>query len=189
LFFLPPSLLNSIESRPFEEVLFLRDEMANLAWAVERLIESPAELPLNRFEAYLEKQRRRAPETTNSISAGEPLRYRLSTEIPDYWIPLMPARLGQGLRLKRGALLNTEGLPEPAHARGRILTPDSRQPLALYEEEVPREGIRVTRNYQYTRWFDGSTHLWIGRRKQVGRGEGSSRLRFDVVGPTQHGRD
>ena len=36
LFFLPPSLLKSMESRPIEEVLFLRDEMANLAWAVER---------------------------------------------------------------------------------------------------------------------------------------------------------
>jgi hypothetical protein len=52
----------------------------------------------------------------------------------------------------------------------------------LFEEEVPREGVRVTRNYQYTRWFDGSTHLWIGRRKQIGRGEGSSGLGFDVVG-------
>ena len=41
-----------MESRPIEEVLFLRDEMANLAWAVERLVESPAERPLNRFEAY-----------------------------------------------------------------------------------------------------------------------------------------
>ena len=59
LFFLPPSLLKSLESRPIEEVLFLRDEMANLAWAVERLIESPAERPLNRFEAYLEQKRRR----------------------------------------------------------------------------------------------------------------------------------
>ena len=64
LFFLPPSLLKSMESRPIEEVLFLRDEMANLAWAVERLIESPAERPLNRFETYLEKKRRRERERT-----------------------------------------------------------------------------------------------------------------------------
>jgi hypothetical protein len=49
----------------------------------------------------------------------------------------------------------------------------------VYEEEVPREGVRVTRSYQYTRWTDGSTHLWMGRRKGVGRGEGSSGLRFD----------
>ena len=95
LFFLPPSLLKSLESRPIEEVLFLRDEMANLAWAVERLIESPAERPLNRFEAYLEQKRRREREAAEEISsAAEPLRYRLSTEIPDYWIPLMPVRVG-----------------------------------------------------------------------------------------------
>jgi hypothetical protein len=182
LFFLPPSLVQSLESRPIEEVLFLRDEMANLAWGVERLIESPAERPLNRFEAYLEKKRRGELATGDRIApAAGPLRYRLSTEIPDYWIPLLPARAGEGLRLKRGAVLNTDGLPEAVHARGRILTPDPDRALELFEEEVPREGIRVTRNYQYSRWFDGSTHLWIGRRKQIGRGEGSSGLGFDVV--------
>ena len=183
LFFLPPSLLKSLESRPIEEVLFLRDEMANLAWAVERLTESATERPLNRFEAYLEQKRRRELETpVKTSSAADPLRYRLSTEIPDYWIPLMPVRTGQGIRLKRGAVLNTDGLPEPVSAMGSILTPAPGRSLELYEEEVPREGVRVTRSYQYTRWIDGSTHLWIGRRKQPGRGEGSSGLRFDVVG-------
>ena len=182
LFFLPPSLLKSLESRPIEEVLFLRDEMANLAWAVERLIESPAEGQLNRFEAYLEKKRLREPETVENSSPGVgPLHYHLATEIPDYWIPLMPVRTRQGLRLKRGAVLNTDGLPEAVHAIGRILNPDPGHALELHEEEVPREGVRVTRHYQYTRWFDGSTHLWIGRRKQIGRGEGSSGLGFDVV--------
>ena len=183
LFFLPPSLLQSMESRPIEEILFLRDEMANLAWAVERLVESPVERPLNRFETYLEKRRRREIESADQIApTAGPLRYRLTTEIPDYWIPLMPARVGQGLRLKRGAMLNPDGLPEPVHATGRILNPDAGRGLELFEEEVPREGVRVTRNYQYTRWFDGTTHLWVGRRKQVGRGEGSSGLGFDVLG-------
>src|SRR6185436_6696713 len=53
-FFLPPSLIKSVENRPIEEVLFLRDEVANLAWAVERVVEGPADRPLNRFEAQLE---------------------------------------------------------------------------------------------------------------------------------------
>ena len=181
LFFLPPALLKSLESRPIEEVLFLRDEMANLAWAVERLIESPAEQPLNRFEAYLEQRRRRGQESPQSPRAAEEiLRYRLTTDIPDYWVPLMPVRTEKGLRLKRGAVLKTDGSREPVHALGRIL--ESGHELSLYEEEVPREGIRVTRKYEYTRWYDGSTHLWIGRRKQIGRGEGSSGLRFDFVG-------
>jgi len=38
----------------------------------------------------------------------------------------------------------------------------------------------VTRHYQLARWQDSSTHLWIGRRKKAGTGEGSSGLRFDV---------
>ena len=183
LFFLPPALLKSVAGRPMEEVLFLRDEMANVAWAIERVTESPAERPLNRFEADLERRRRHAlaaPEPR--ASAPEPLRYRLTTDIPDYWIPLMPVRTGQGLRLQRGAVLNTDGVPTAVPARGRILTPDPGRALALYEEEVPREGVRVTRSYQYTRWHDGSTHVWMGRRKQIGRGEGSSGLRFDVLG-------
>jgi len=134
------------------------------------------------IRSLLGKERRRAPETAaNNSSGGGPLHYHLSTEIPDYWIPLMPVRTAQGLRLKRGAVLNTDGLPEPVHAFGRILNPDLGRALELHEEEVPREGVRVTRHYQYARWFDGSTHLWIGRRKQIGRGEGSSGLGFDVV--------
>jgi hypothetical protein len=51
--------------------------------------------------------------------------------------------------------------------------------LAIFEEEIPREGARVTRTFQMARSPDGSTHLWIGRRKNVGRGEGSSGLKFD----------
>jgi hypothetical protein len=181
LFFLPPSLLKSLESRPVEEVLFVRDEMANLAWGIERRVESAAELPLNRFEAYLEERRRRESETaTQQSSAPETLHYRLTTEVPDYWIPLMPVRVGPGLRLQRGAVLKTDGSQGMVAARGRIL--ESGQALSLFEEEVPREGVRVTRSYQFTRWIDGSSHLWVGRRKGVGRGEGSSGLQFDSLG-------
>jgi hypothetical protein len=180
LFFLPPSLLMNLENRPIEEVLFLRDEMANLAWAVERLIEGPADRPLNRFEAYLARKRLREQESPPPpATTPETLRYRLTTEVPDYWVPLLPVRTKQGLRLKRGAVLKTDGSPEPVHALGRIL--ESGHELSLFEEEVPREGVRVTRSYQFTRWIDGSSHFWVGRRKGVGRGEGSSGLQFDSL--------
>jgi len=180
LFFLPPSLLKSLTARPIEEVLFLRDEMANLAWAVERVVESPAEGPLNRFEAYLEQQRRHDLGSSPPKAAPGVLDYRLATEVPDYWVPLLPAQTDKGLRLKRGAVLKMDGSTEPVHARGRILEPS--QELALFEEEVPREGVRVTRSYQFTRWIDGSSHFWVGRRKGVGSGEGSSGLKFDSLG-------
>jgi hypothetical protein len=62
----------------------------------------------------------------------------------------------------------------------RLLEPE-RQDMTLFEEEVPAAGARVVRQYQYARWVDGSTVLWLGRRKGAGRGEQSSGLRFDVL--------
>jgi hypothetical protein len=54
--------------------------------------------------------------------------------------------------------------------------------LAIYDEEIPRAGIRVTRHVERARWLNGRTLAWIGLRKGSGRGEGSSALRFDDTG-------
>jgi hypothetical protein len=62
-------------------------------------------------------------------------------------------------------------------------TPDGDDPLFIHDEEVPREGARITRSYQYARWTDGRTFVWMARRKGAGRGEGSSGLQFDVLEP------
>jgi hypothetical protein len=205
-FLLPPVLMKSLESKPIEEVLFLRDEMSNMVWGVERLVESATERPLNRTEAWLEQERRFEREqererereaTTTPVGTAETvetetgtddvLTYQLVTRVPDYWIPFLPVRVDTGnpdsraIRLKRGVILKPDGSREIG-PQGRILEPGRRE-LALFEEEVPREGARVTRSYQYTRWIDGSTHLWVGRQKGAGRGEGSSGLRFDSVKP------
>ncbi|MEP6889863.1 MAG: hypothetical protein ABI955_04105 [Nitrospirota bacterium] len=184
LFFLPPVLGDSLHSAPSEEVLFLRDEMANVAWGVERIVESAAGRPLDRYEAYQEAQQKKEQEGAAPAAGGtdgETLTYRLGTTVPEYWIPLLPVQDGASIRLKRGVIPEIEAgevgrLLEPL---GRILEPG--RELLLQDEEVPREGVRVTRAYQYARWIDGSTYLWIGRRKQPGRGEGSSGLRFDVA--------
>ena len=178
LFFLPPTLATSLEGRPVEEVLFLRDELANLAWGVERLIENALEQPRNRYQAS------NASQSLPSVSADRTSVYRLASQPPDYWTPLLPVATDAAtlaIRLVRGAVLQPDGSQPIVKSQGRILNPDNRRPLALHEEEVPREGARVTRSYQLARWLDGSTHLWMGRRKQVGRGEGSSGLRFDTT--------
>jgi hypothetical protein len=184
LFFLPPVLGPALQSASVEDVLFLRDEMANVAWAVERVVESPAGRPLDRFEAFQEARQRREREEASPGGGGEPaatLAYRLGTTVPDYWIPLLPMLQGTSIRLKRGVLPKREidGIEGMLEPQGRVLEPG--HDLLLHDEEVPREGARVTRSYQYARWIDGSTHLWIGRRKQPGRGEGSSGLQFDTL--------
>jgi hypothetical protein len=180
-FFLAPALAASLNGQTIEEVLLLRDELANLAFGVERVVESPAGTPLNRVEEYQRKQARKPGGDPPTPAPGSPLKYRLATDIPDYWIPLVPVQTAdkRSVRLRRGRLLASTGggttLPAPL---GRILEPG--KPLSLFEEEVPRSGARIMRAWQLARWIDGSTHLWIGRRKLPGRGEGSSGLRFDA---------
>ena len=53
--------------------------------------------------------------------------------------------------------------------------------LLLYDEEVPREGTRVTTRRRISRWMDGSTWLWTAFRNEMGRGKGSAGLRFDQL--------
>jgi hypothetical protein len=72
------------------------------------------------------------------------------------------------------------------HPRGSLLRLDPNAAvesdyLRVEEEEVPRDGIELTRAFNYARDGSGRALLWIGRRKATGRGEGASGLRFDVI--------
>jgi hypothetical protein len=51
----------------------------------------------------------------------------------------------------------------------------------LYDEEVPREGVHITRRRRMARWIDGSTWVWTAFRNEAGTGEGSAGLRFDQL--------
>ena len=46
-----PALAASLQGRDVEEVLLLRDEAANLAWAIERAVEGEHGLPADRAQA------------------------------------------------------------------------------------------------------------------------------------------
>ena len=187
LLFLPPALGRSLEGAAIEDVLFMRDEMANLAWAIERSVESAIELASPRGGSATASAEYTGPDDAPPSAGAAASRYLLSTTVPANWIPLLPVQLAVPsdsvppekivLRLKRGAVLQPDGSQETHPALGRVLNHGSS--LLLFDEEVPREGIHVTRHYQMARWIDGSTWLWVAHRKQVGRGEGSSGLRFD----------
>jgi hypothetical protein len=174
LLFLVPSLLKTIDGRPLEEVLFMRDEMANMAWAVEHVVQGAIE---NRLEPGAVPDALQATLPTPSGLT----QYRLAMDVPVNWTPLLPQRVADppSLRLVRAAMLAPDGSNVMRHAQGELLNAAAK--LALFDEEVPRAGVKVTRQFEHTRWLGGSALLWIGLRKQVGRGEGSSALRFDSV--------
>ncbi|WP_119070894.1 hypothetical protein [Aggregatilinea lenta] len=192
LFFLPPSLPSRLEGDPFEEVALFRDEMANMAWAVERKVQGASgEARDRRMEPYIPSVYQRV--TGDQVSAD--LIYRLATPVPQQWLPFVPVPAAPnqppsafGIALERRAILRVyaDGTTEEVHPDGILMRTDlsrpveDEPPLRLHEEEVPREGAVVRRSFQFARWLNGQRFLWAGRSKAVGRGEGASQLRFDV---------
>ncbi|GAA3102835.1 hypothetical protein GCM10010520_54970 [Rhizobium viscosum] len=157
---------------PLESVVLARDELANLAWAVQHLYTDGRGEIVERRDQWMRQIREPAP-------VGELPTYRVQTEVPDYWLPLVPEALRPGVTHFRLATLTGPGLG--SRLEGRLLRP--RQ--WIYEEEVPRDGVRLTRRPVLARWFDGSSHVWIRREKTPGTGEISSGLAFDTVRPTE----
>lgn len=200
-FFLAPTLPARLQGDAIEELALFRDEMANMAWGVERRVQSPVAGALDRS---LEPYESTLHQEVEGGTIDAELVYRLQTDVPDRWIPLVPVAQpvpGTGVPafahwLERRALIRTlpDGTRRTIQPEGKLLrtdetmTPESEPALRLAEEEVPRDGAVVRRAYQYTRWLDGMSHLWLGRDKTAGRGEGSSDLQFDLLVRRRSGR-
>ncbi len=182
------------ESAPLDEVVFVRDEMANLVWAVERTVPSPAGGGMPGAEAGHElrdfllrdfERRHGHSPTPPPPAEGTHVRYKVMTSVPENWIPMIPMhRPGDNreIQLRRAAMPRTfdgdPAPPAPVRPRTWLLGAPG---LHVHEEEVPRAGIRVTRTYRRTRDRRGRVHVWLGATKRAGRGEASSGLVFDRI--------
>lgn len=174
--FLAPVLAGRTESRPIEEIALLRDEVANLAWAVELRVESAAGRTVDRAALA------RAAMVAAPSPPTDAWRYRLATPVPDHQIPLVPIRTATGgLALRRGRLaVAVDGTEvETRGAVGEILEPDG--PLSVHDEEIPSTGVTITRSWQMARTADGGMVVWVGRRKSAGRPRRSPGLIFDTI--------
>ena len=174
LFYLPPAVGKTLESDPIERINLMRDEMANLAWAVEAVVPSQIGQGMSGYRA----SGPRAPQAPWPAPADDvPVGYLAGTTVPKNWFPFVPVHMANSvseIRLQRGRMAG--GDPP----RGRLLR-EPGSPYFIDEEEVPRAGIYVERSWQRTRWLGGQTLIWVGRRKTAGRGEGSSSLAFDHI--------
>jgi hypothetical protein len=188
-FVLPPSPGAAMQlGTVLEDVRFGRDEMANMAFGIERVTASRIGESRSGRErdaeiaATLELP---APEPTDS---GFPLRYRVESELPANWFPLFPRQVppsGPAIVLEVGRALKNVGETQPAAVPplGKILQPDGLDDYQIEEEEIPRTGLQIERVVYRARWTDGSTHLWTQRRRKVGAGESQSGLLFDQTRP------
>jgi hypothetical protein len=178
--FLPPTAGYTVDSDAVESVLFLRDDVADLAWAVESRIEDGLERKVDRRAAWV---------GSRTVAPGNPAlpSYRVETIVPDYWIPFAPEQLAdqQSIHLRLVPLEVDDGaIPRIVEPQSRLLsTNGSDGRLWVYNEEIPREGTSVQRVHRYARWLGGRAAIWTARSRQPGGGEGSSGLRFDVLDP------
>ena len=83
-----PALGASLQGRDIEDVLLLRDEVANLAWAVERAVEGDDGLPADRAQAANEA----APATPPPAARPTPSPTACAPTRRQHWFPLLPQR-------------------------------------------------------------------------------------------------
>jgi hypothetical protein len=120
-------IAGALEGEAIEDVLLVRDEMANFAWAVERVVEGADGRPRDRTVEY---GTRLTAAPTPEIASPAELVYVLQTSVPEHWIPLVPVRdpahldVASAVVLQRGSLLTQDGTLRPITAQGTILQPD-----------------------------------------------------------------
>ncbi len=173
---LPPVVAGVVESRPVEDVLMIRDEVANLAWGVEVRIEGASGRPVDRA-ALARANRPPAP-----APVVDDWRYDLTTSVLDHQIPLVPVRAEDGTCfLQRGRLARAveDSDVVSTGALGQVLEAGRR--LLVHDEEIPVGGVRITRSWQVARAPDGSVVCWMGRRKTVAPPRRAPGLGFDQV--------
>ena len=190
-----PTAAKVQESTPVEQIALVRDEMANMVWAIEKRILLPSGKSKPGGEAareYRQYLQRLVGPLAVPLAPTARIRYQVMSNVPEQWIPFIPVHVEGSVRetqLQRAALPRIlEGAPNsPGKVRPRTTLLRQNLPKAyfIHEEEVPRAGVVVSHSYQRTRWIGGKVFTWLGVRKQTGRGEGWSGLRFDGLVDTE----
>lgn len=192
--FIPPAAIKTLESEAIEEVHYVRDEMTNNVWAVETRISDRTggwEDGHNFALAYrklLDELDEPLPPTSDQ---GAMFKYILGNTVPENWIPFIPVHTdnkNRAIKLQRASMPRlfkdeyTRVRPRTSLVRFGI-NDDGTQasPYFINEEEVPRAGVHLKGSFQRTRWYNGEIINWYGYRKNTGRGEGSSGLKYDSL--------
>ncbi|MBM3342482.1 MAG: hypothetical protein FJY56_10295 [Betaproteobacteria bacterium] len=104
--------VKALEGPALEHVLMMRDEMANMVWGIEKLVQGTSGEAIDRkFEANrLSTQQELKPPPGATPVAGAPLNYTLQTPVAAHWIPFLPVRkagataLNWSIQLQRGVV-------------------------------------------------------------------------------------
>jgi hypothetical protein len=150
---LPPPNVSFLTSEPVEEVAMVRDEAADLAWALHRVPAVPAQ--------------------ATPVQSGEgDLIYVPTTPLPDQRVPLVLTESADGRFLVDCQMVN-----RPPNVPTELMPAGFR----VRDEEVPDEGLVLRRRFELGRTPDGVLRLWVSRETAPGARMPASGLRFDAM--------
>jgi hypothetical protein len=196
-----PTVPHLLEGPPLEEVILIRDEMANMVWGIETRVPLPhgravpgleaAQELHARHQQILDHQRGEGLVEPPDVEYRAAIRYQVMNTVPEHWIPFIPVHVPGS---QRATLLQRAAMPrilagaepgdaDPVRPRTSLLRHglELGEPYYVEEAEVSRAGARLRQSFQRTRWYGGRVYTWLGIRKSTGRGEGSSGLAFDQI--------
>jgi hypothetical protein len=98
---LPPTVASVLRSAATEDIMLVRDEVANMVWGIETTIPLATGEPKRGIEAarqtlaFLEAQlaARLGGPPPPPPPANAPIRYRVMSTVPENWIPFIPAHV------------------------------------------------------------------------------------------------
>jgi hypothetical protein len=180
-----PTLGLAQDADAIEQVNFLRDDQAAMAWAVEHRLQGDLDGPVDAYEAYLARLKQQPlPPPPQAQQGGPAIYYTLETPVPDNWIPMVPVTSPQGeLYMRRGTMEipTGGGAFQLLKARAVLLEPE--HAFLVADRVISRAGLLAARYFRRARTPDGSTFVWLARTSEPGTGPGWSGLRFDLVQP------
>lgn len=203
--YVPRTVLGGHEDRPVENVVFTRDDMANMAWGIEETVEGQSGHRVSRRTQWLKRRSEMDAYISRYVKSNQSKaddgpkddrerskkpntpawKYRLISVVPPYWIPFSPEVVNNQVtnRLIRSRMAEWDLLEdakrELAGVQGKLLQPDA--PMFIHEEEIPRGAIEVSRSYQAARDPEGKLIVWAGRRKRPASGSRSSGRETDQM--------
>jgi hypothetical protein len=124
LLFLPAVVDSTLAGDPLEELLLVRDEMANLAWGVERRVQGASGEPLARSLEATRLSYQQKLSATEAAELNAELVYRLATPVPAHWIPLVPRRKGLNFSQPLDIVLRRAGMARFYRLEPNLLAAD-----------------------------------------------------------------
>lgn len=202
IFYLPNTLYSALQSEAYESVSFLRDEMANLVWAIEKKYQKDGEV-INRNDEILGDDNMAASTAESSPplywdSINQTMvdlssfseEHQLGSDFlspiasyspkkfpPAHWIPYQPKQINNEtgeFNLRRSRTMENTKLPQ---YKGRILS----ESKFILEHVISRTGIKINRYYQLALDSNGVVHCWRSRDKKVDTKRAISGMRFDSI--------